>query len=396
MKLSWQRKLLIFMTSQTVSMLGSSIVSLSLIWYVTLQTNSGIAITGITITTFLPQALIMLVGGVIADRFPLKKIIMLSDSFIALSTLCLAVIYASGNDSILWIYVFNSLRSIGSGIQIPATKSILPSFIPQEELMRANSYSTTTWSIIQLISPALAGIALSFFSLSVVLMLDFITAVIGILLLLIIPIKNKERHYSKNGWLELKQGVQYLTKSTKLRTIISLYTLFNILVVPASQLTPLLASTRLDGDVWILTCVEMAFSIGALLGSLYLGYKKITISHMKLVGYSICIFGLSMGLLIYANSIWLFALFMLIMGIGSPLYYTPIITMVQEYSDPTYIGRMFSYVDLFGTLATPLGMMIFAPLSSINLDFPFILPSIALLLLGIWTFKKAKLFKNIQ
>ena len=91
MKLSWQRKLLIFMTSQTVSMLGSSIVSLSLIWYVTLQTNSGIAITGITITTFLPQALIMLVGGVIADRFPLKKIIMLSDSFTALSTLCLHV-----------------------------------------------------------------------------------------------------------------------------------------------------------------------------------------------------------------------------------------------------------------------------------------------------------------
>lgn len=197
MKLSWQRKLLIFMTSQTVSMLGSSIVSLSLIWYVTLQTNSGIAITGITITTFLPQALIMLVGGVIADRFPLKKIIMLSDSFTALSTLCLAVIYTSGNDSILWIYVFNSLRSIGSGIQMPATKSILPSFIPQEELMRANSYLTTTWSIIQLISPALAGIALSFSSLSVVLMLDFITAVIGILLLLIIPIKNKERHYSK-------------------------------------------------------------------------------------------------------------------------------------------------------------------------------------------------------
>ncbi|UUC43115.1 hypothetical protein NMZ80_06620 [Clostridioides difficile] len=70
--------------------------------------------------------------------------------------------------------------------------------------------------------------------------------------------------------------------------------------------------------------------------------------------------------------------------------------MVQEYSDPTYIGRMFSYADLFSTLVTPLGMMIFAPLSSINLDFPFILPSIALLLLGIWTFKKAKLFKNIQ
>lgn len=62
MKLNWKQHLLFFMLSQTVSMLGSSIVSLALIWHVTLQTNSGIAITGITLTTFLPQVFIMLVG----------------------------------------------------------------------------------------------------------------------------------------------------------------------------------------------------------------------------------------------------------------------------------------------------------------------------------------------
>lgn len=57
---SWQMKLIVYMLSQTISMLGSSIVSLAMIWHVTLQTNSGISIAGITITTFLPQALIML------------------------------------------------------------------------------------------------------------------------------------------------------------------------------------------------------------------------------------------------------------------------------------------------------------------------------------------------
>lgn len=72
---SWQMKLTVYMLSQTISMLGSSIVSLAMIWHVTLQTNSEISIAGITITTFLPQALIMLAGGVIADRFSMKKII---------------------------------------------------------------------------------------------------------------------------------------------------------------------------------------------------------------------------------------------------------------------------------------------------------------------------------
>lgn len=386
--MSWKQKLLVFMVSQTISLLGSSVVSLALIWYVTLETNSGIAITGITLTTFLPQALIMLVGGVIADRFPLKRIIIISDFFIATATLCLAILYASGYHSIVWIYVFNSLRSLGSGIQMPATKSILPAFIPSDELMRANSYSTTSWSIVQLISPAFAGMLLSVFSLTTVLLIDVGTALIGITLLYVIPIIQKNNQSTENSLTEIKNGFLYLAKSKNLKTVMFLYTIFSFLVVPASQLSPLLASNHLGDDVWILTSVEMAFSIGALLGSVYLGCKKTTISHFKLVGYSVCIFGFSMGLLIFAKSIWLFVLFMLIMGAGSPLYYTPIITMVQELSEPLYMGRMFSYLDLFNTLATPLGMLVFAPLSNIDLNIPFILPSIFLLLLGIWVFRK--------
>ncbi|MGM0123181.1 MFS transporter, DHA3 family, macrolide efflux protein [Enterococcus sp. AZ194] len=390
MKLNWKKRLFVFMVSQTVSMLGSSVVSLSLIWYVTLQTNSGLAITGITITTFLPQALVMLMGGVLADRFPLKRIIILSDGFIAFATLSLALLYANGYHSIWWLYIFNSFRSLGSGIQLPATKSILPSFVPENELMRANSYSTTTWSIVQLVSPALAGVALSLFSLSIVLLIDVVTAIIGIGLLCSMPIIHKQRQVSENGFSSLKQGFIYLKKSKNMRTIMSLYTIFSFLVVPASQLTPLLASHNVGDKVWVLTSIEMAFSIGALLGSIYLGYKKITLSYFKLIGYSVCVFGLAMGALIIAKSIGLFFVFMLVMGIGSPLYYTPIITMIQEYSSPIYMGRMFSYLDLFGTLATPLGMLIFAPISNVNLNLSFIIPSISLLFLGAWIFRNQK------
>ncbi|MGO0862452.1 MFS transporter, partial [Clostridioides difficile] len=177
------------MLSQTISMLGSSIVSLAMIWHVTLQTNSGISIAGITITTFLPQALVMLAGGVIADRFSMKKIIILSDLFIAGATLCLAILYFLGYQSILWIYLFNTLRSLGTGIQLPASKSILPLFIPEEELLRANSYSTTIWSIIQLISPGLGGLALTMLPLGEVFLIDVVTALIGVGLLSTISIQ---------------------------------------------------------------------------------------------------------------------------------------------------------------------------------------------------------------
>ena len=79
---------------------------------------------------------------------------------------------------------------------------------------------------------------------------------------------------------------------------------------------------------------------------------------------------------------------MFLMGIGSPLYYTPLITHIQESTEDSYMGRTFSYVDLLSSLATPLGMMIFGPLANVSILLPFVIPGIALISLGIWVRKK--------
>lgn len=123
---TWQFKLTAYMVSQGISLLGSSIVSLAIIWYVTLGTGSGSMVAGVTVTTFLPQALIMLYGGVLADRYSPKRIVVVSDSLIALSTLVLVILFFTGADSIAWVFFFNAMRSFGTGIQLPASKSILP------------------------------------------------------------------------------------------------------------------------------------------------------------------------------------------------------------------------------------------------------------------------------
>lgn len=128
---TWQYKLTAYMVSQGISLLGSSIVSLAIIWYVTLGTGSGIMVAGVTVTTFLPQALILLYGGVLADRYSPKRIVMISDSMIALSTFVLVILFITGKDSIRWVLFFNALRSFGTGIQLPASKSILPQIVPE-------------------------------------------------------------------------------------------------------------------------------------------------------------------------------------------------------------------------------------------------------------------------
>lgn len=388
---TWQYKLTAYMISQGISLLGSTIVSLAIIWYVTLGTGSGSMVAAVTVTTFLPQALIMLYGGVLADRYSPKLIVMLSDSLIALSTLVLVVLFVTGKGSIGWVLFFNALRSLGTGIQLPASKSILPQIVPSERLMKANSIYTGIWSTIQLVSPGLGGLVMSGMDIQFVFLVDIATALIGVLLLATIAIpKRAAEHSSQNAIAGLMEGFRYMMHTKTLRNSILLYTLFSLLVVPASQLTPLLAARNISDEVWVLSVIETAFSVGALTVSLWMAYKELHIPHFKLVGLSAIIFGVTMIVLLPVRGIVAFAVLMMIMGVGSPLYYTPLITHIQENTQEQYMGRTFSYVDLLSSLAMPLGMVAFGPLANVNILLPFVIPGASLILLGLVVRSKSK------
>ena len=97
---TWKNNIAKFLTAQTVSLLGSSLVQYAIVWYITLTTSSGKMVTLSTVCGFAPQIIVSLFSGLWIDRYSRKKLIMLSDSAIALSTLFLAVSFLSGHRDI--------------------------------------------------------------------------------------------------------------------------------------------------------------------------------------------------------------------------------------------------------------------------------------------------------
>ena len=82
----WKRKTLLFLASQCITLFGSMIVQMSIIWYVTLKTSSGGWVAAFTICSYLPQFLISFFAGVWADRYNRKKLIILADGVITIAT----------------------------------------------------------------------------------------------------------------------------------------------------------------------------------------------------------------------------------------------------------------------------------------------------------------------
>lgn len=114
---------------QTLSLFGSSVVQYAILWYLVLRSNSGMVMTGAMVAAALPQAIVSVFGGVWADRWNRKLLVMLPDAVIAAVTICLSASMAVGwGDTGLLVVLV--IRSAGGGIQTPAVQSFIPQIVP--------------------------------------------------------------------------------------------------------------------------------------------------------------------------------------------------------------------------------------------------------------------------
>lgn len=165
---------------QTLSLFGSSVVQYAIFWYLVLRSNSGMVMTGAMVTAALPQAIVSMFGGVWADRWNRKLLVMLPDAVIAAVTICLSASMAVGWGDTGLILVVLVIRSAGGGIQTPAVQSFIPQIAPEAWLLRVNAINGTLQTAISIASPAIAAALVNLMPLWMIMLVDVSTAIVGI------------------------------------------------------------------------------------------------------------------------------------------------------------------------------------------------------------------------
>lgn len=165
---------------QTLSLFGSSVVQYAILWYLVLRSNSGMVMTGAMVTAALPQAIVSMFGGVWADRWNRKLLVMLPDAVIAAVTICLSASMAVGWGDTGLILVVMVIRSAGGGIQTPAVQSFIPQIAPEAWLLRVNAINGTLQTAISIASPAIAAALVNLMPLWMIMLVDVSTAIVGI------------------------------------------------------------------------------------------------------------------------------------------------------------------------------------------------------------------------
>ena len=392
---NWKRKTLLFLASQCITLFGSMIVQMSIIWYVTLKTSSGGWVAAFTICSYLPQFLISFFAGVWADRYNRKKLIVLADGVITIATLIMFLVMPMiSSDFVLLsaLLVISIVRSIGAGVQTPAVNAVIPHLVPAEYLMKYNGINATIQSIVQFIAPAVAGTVLSIGTFRSTLFIDIVTALIGIGLLSCVLLPKQEvSNENISVFSEIKAGIHYSFSDKMIGKILIVYGLFILLSVPAGFMAALLVS-RVYGDVyWYLTAVELVGFAGMALGGVLMGMWGGFKSRLKTFAFGLLILSImtiGMGITPYFV---LYLAMMFVYSIALTIIQTATTTIIQENAQESMIGRVFGLMGAMYSGFLPVGMAVFGPLADVlPLQWVMVGSGIALVLVTVYLQVKSK------
>ena len=392
---NWKRKTLLFLASQCITLFGSMIVQMSIIWYVTLKTSSGGWVAAFTICSYLPQFLISFFAGVWADRYNRKKLIVLADGVIAIATLIMFLVMPMiSSDFVLLsaLLVISIVRSIGAGVQTPAVNAVIPHLVPAEYLMKYNGINATIQSIVQFIALAVAGTVLSIGTFRSTLFIDILTALIGIGLLSCVLLPKQEvSNENISVFSEIKAGIHYSFSDKMIGKILIVYGLFILLSVPAGFMSALLVS-RVYGDVyWYLTAVELVGFAGMALGGVLMGMWGGFKSRVKTFAFGLLILSImTIGMGVSPYFI-LYLVMMFVYSIALTIIQTATTTIIQEKAEGSMLGRVFGLMGAMYSGFLPVGMAIFGPLADIlPLQWIMVGSGIALVLVTVYLQVKSK------
>lgn len=363
----WKRNVAMFLVGQTISLLGSMIVMFAVMWHLTIETRSGSVLMLSIVFGMLPQAFVSIFGGVWADRHHRKFLIMGSDTVIAVATLGLALLMASGVDSLWVIYAALAVRSVFAGIQQPAVSAMIPQITPSDQLMRVNGMFQSVQSGMMLVAPAAAAAIYANFDIVTVFFLDVVTALLGVGMLAFVTVPRLVRpdageRVSYFG--DLASGVRYIGSHAPVRWLMTLFALTMFLVGAPSYLTPLMVTRTFGDEVWKLTANELFWGSGMLAGGMLMAMIGPRIVHRvrllvgSVIGTGVLVFGLGV-----VTNMWVFFTLGLLIGVMFAAQSTPSMTIIQERVEPEMQGRVFGFVGIVMTVAMPLSMVVFGPLA---------------------------------
>lgn len=346
----------LFWSGQVISLIGTWMQTTAQGWLVYQLTGSAAMLGLVSAVGSTPILLFALVGGVYADRVDKRKLLMVTQSGLALVALALAVLVQTHLVRPVHVLVAAGVSGVLNAFDMPARQSFVIEMVEKEDLMGAIGLNSTLFNTARILGPAVAGFAIARIGLEACYYanaLSFVAVLIGLFL---IHTTGRPSGVSEGTpWQDMKAGLVYIGQDATILTLFGLVAVNSIFGSPYAMLLPVFAEKVVPSGARGLGIMMSATGVGALVAGLLLASFGDRLERRRL---------LLMGSMAYT---WLLVAFslsrhfgisvLLLAGIGwgMIIHNATANTIVQLLVPDQLRGRVISVWSLMLLGLTPIG-----------------------------------------
>jgi MFS family permease len=345
----------LYVIGQTISLIGSRLQSMALSWLVYRLTHSTLLMGTVQFCTLFPALPLGPFGGILADRYSRKKIIIWMQALMLAQAVVLTVLAYTGLITVNQIIVLALMLGVATAFETPARQSIYVHMVGERDLANAIALNSMAYNVARVIGPPVGGVLVAIVGEPACFALDSISylAVIASFLMMRSVEPERESHGSPLG--HFLEGWRYVWNRDTLRALMSLSALTNVASAPLVVLAPVFADAIFHMGATGYGFMNGAFGLGAIAGTFNLARHARVTAMPKIV--SIASIGVGGCLLILAGApIYpLCLLAMLLAGFAVMTQLPGTNMLVQTLIDESYRGRVMGLYSMSVVGMIPLG-----------------------------------------
>ena len=354
-----------------------------------LTNHSSSALGIVTGLQFLPFLLLAPWAGMIADRYPKRRILAITQTSLALSSLALGLLVVSGSAQLWMVYGIALFTGVATAVDNPARQTFVSEMVPRDRLANAVSLNSASFNAGRLIGPGVAGLTIAAFGTGWTLMLNTLTFIAVLLALVSMrPGELRPAPALARGKGAIREGISYVRSRPDIQLVMVLVFVLGTFGMNFQITTALMATKEFGKGPQEYGLLGSIMAIGSLTAALLSARRarpRLRILLVALVGFTI-----SSGLAAMAPSYVLFALALVPVGLSALTALTTANAMVQLSVDPAMRGRVMALYMAIFMGGTPLGAPLIGWIGDVwgprwTIAIGTIAIAITLVVVSIWT-----------
>jgi MFS family permease len=352
------RNFQLFFSGQLISLIGTWMQSVAQSWLVYRLTGSALLLGSVGFASQIPVFLFAPLGGITADRYNRRHIVIGTQVAALLLAFVLAVLTLSGKIQVWHVFVLASLLGVVNAFDIPGRQSFLVDMVGKEDLMNAIALNSSMFNGARVIGPAIAGILVArigegwcFFANAV----SYIAVIIGLLMM---RVQSPARASMSSPFDHMMEGFRFVNRAAPIRALLLLLGLVSLVGMPYVVLMPIFADKILHGGARGLGILMGATGVGALFGALTLAFREGVKGLGRWVAVSCAGFGASLLMFSLSHSFWISVILLLPVGYCMMLQMACSNTLIQVMVPDALRGRVMAVYSMMFMGMAPIGALL--------------------------------------